>query len=117
MKFLLDECCSPQLVKKVRVAGHDVLYVLEYDRGISDSEVLERSYQDGRILVTRDKDFGELVFRLKKRVAGIILLRVSNKNRHLQWPRLKKLISLKQENLIGTFVVIDEYKFRIRSLG
>jgi predicted nuclease of predicted toxin-antitoxin system len=116
MKFLLDECCSPRFVKEIRDAGHDVLYVLEYDRGINDSEVLEKSYQEGRILVTRDKDFGELVYRLEKQVTGIILLRFSNKNRHLQWPRLKELISLKSRDLVGTFVVVNEHKYRIRPL-
>ena len=72
------------------------MYVLEYDKGITDSEVLEKSNQEGRILITKDKDFGELIYRLQKRVSGIILLRFSNKKRHLQWPRLKELISLKK---------------------
>lgn len=49
MKFLLDECCSPRLVENLRDAGHDVLYVIEYGKGSTDTEVLNRAYRENRI--------------------------------------------------------------------
>ena len=66
MKFLADECCDTELVTSLRDDGHDVLYVLEKKAGVTDEEVLFDAYNDGRILLTEDKDFGELVYRLRK---------------------------------------------------
>jgi len=112
----MDECCSSQLVDKMRDAGYDVYYVLEEIRGSTDIDVLKKAYQEHRIVITEDKDFGELVFRLKKEVIGIILLRFSASNRYLMWPRLEELLSLKATGIKDKFVVIDEEKFRIRPL-
>ncbi len=60
MKFLADECCDTGLVTSLRDDGHDVLYVLEKKAGVTDEEVLFEAYNDGRILLTEDKDFGYL---------------------------------------------------------
>lgn len=71
MKFLVDECADEQLVEHLRANGHDVLYVMETMRGATDDVILNRAYQEQRILLTEDKDFGELVFRLRKPTIGI----------------------------------------------
>jgi len=81
MKFLADECCDAGLVAGLRADGHDVSYVLEDRTGISDDEVLRNVYDAGRILLTEDKDFGELVYRLKKPAYGIILMRIDVEER------------------------------------
>lgn len=116
MKFLADECCDTGLVASLREDGHDVLYVLEKKAGVTDDEVLIDAYNEGRILITEDKDFGELVYRLKKSAQGIILIRIDVKERHMKWPRLKKLIDNYEARLRGHFVVIDTQKFRFRPL-
>ena len=116
MKFLADECCDTGLVASLREDGHDVLYVLEKKPGVTDDEVLLDAYNERRILVTEDKDFGELVYRLKKPAEGIILIRIDVEQRHMKWPRLKKLIENDESRLGGHFVVIDTQKFRFRPL-
>lgn len=116
MKFLLDECCSAQLVKKLRKSGHDILFVTEKFPGATDRQVLQTAYSENRILITEDKDFGELIFRLKKQVVGIILLRFTTEEREQMWPNLRELLALKQSELKGKFVVVDAEKYRIRSL-
>jgi len=93
-----------------------LLYVLEKKPGIPDDEVLLDAYNEGRILLTEDKDFGELVYRLKKPSRGIILIRIDVKQRHIKWARLKKLIENYEDRLAGHFVVIDSQKFRFRPL-
>lgn len=65
MKLLADECCDVALVEALRADGHDVLYVAESLRGASDDGILTRAYTENRLLLTEDKDFGELVYRLK----------------------------------------------------
>lgn len=113
---MADECCDAELVSSLRGDGHDVLYVLERKPGVSDGEVLIEAYNEERILVTEDKDFGELVYRLKKRARGIILIRMDVKERQMKWLRLKKLIEHYKERLPGHFVVIDSHKYRFRPL-
>ena len=116
MKFLADECCDAGLVIFLRDAGHDVTYVTEENEGSSDDEVLLKAYNEGRILLTEDKDFGELSYRLRKPSAGIILIRIDVKDRHMKWPRLKNLIENYEERLPGHFVVINIDKYRFRPL-
>jgi predicted nuclease of predicted toxin-antitoxin system len=116
LKFLADEFCDTGLVASLRNDDHDVLYVLEKKSGIPDDEVLLVAYNQGRILLKEDKDFGELVYRLKKPSRGIILIRIDVKQRSMKWARLKKLIENYGDRLAGHFVVIDSQKFRFRPL-
>jgi len=116
LKFLDDECCDSELVASLRRDGHDVLYQLEENAGAEDEDVLKRAFKEERILITEDKDFGELVFRLRKRTVGIVLLRIDVSERDLKWPRLKKLIENHSDRLPGHFIVVSIDKFRIRPL-
>ena len=116
MKFLADECCDAGIVASLRAAGHDVAYVPERQAGISDDEVLQIAFAEGRILLTEDKDFGELVYRLKKPAYGMILIRIDVRERHRKWPRMEALIAKHQDELPGHFVVVDNDKFRFRPL-
>lgn len=116
MKLLADECCDAGIVASLRAAGHDVSYVLEQQAGISDDEVLQTAFREGRILLTEDKDFGELVYRLKKPAYGMILIRIDVLDRHRKWPRVEALIAKHQDRLPGHFVVVDLNKYRFRPL-
>ena len=116
MKFFADECCDTGIVASLRKEGHDVLYVLEEEPGLQDEVVLQRAYVERRILLTEDKDFGELVYRLREPAAGIVLIRIAVEQRQSKWPRLKKLIDNYADRLPGNFVVLNIDKFRFRSL-
>ena len=63
LKLLANENAPRQLVATLRQRGHDVRWVLEEERGIGDPQVLREALAEQRILLTGDKDFGELVFR------------------------------------------------------
>ncbi|MBV7327108.1 DUF5615 family PIN-like protein [Chloroflexi bacterium TSY] len=117
MKFLVDECCDTELVKALRSDGHDVLYVLEVMRGASDDEVLERAFSEQRFLLTEDKDFGELVYRLLRPAYGIILLRFDAAEDDLKISRLRYLLQHQSNYLSGSFVVLEADKFRVRPLA
>ncbi len=116
MKFLADECCDAPLIEKLRALGYDVLYVVEEMRAEPDTEVLAKAFAENRILITEDKDFGELVYRLKKEAAGIILLRFAPSQAELKWSRLRELIQRNDVILMNHFIVVDAEKFRIRPL-
>jgi len=63
MKFLLDVCMSSRSLDAFLVEqGHDVLSVLAIDPKASDERIMNQALQDDRVLVTEDKDFGELIF-------------------------------------------------------
>ena len=96
--------------------GHDVTYILEMRPGASDAEVLQQARKEDRILLTEDKDFGELVYRLRRPAPGLILLRLVLKERALKAPRLYTLLKRESERLEGAFAVLDADKARIRSL-
>jgi predicted nuclease of predicted toxin-antitoxin system len=74
MKFLADENMDVAIVERLRQDGHQVWYVVEMEPGIPDDEVLALANREGAILITADKDFGELVFRLRYLATGIILI-------------------------------------------
>lgn len=65
MKLLLDTCVwGGGACRELQSAGHDVIWAGEWSKDPGDDEILERAHREGRILVTLDKDFGELaVFR------------------------------------------------------
>ena len=63
MKFLLDECVTSRSLEAfLEEAGHDVLRAAAIDPRASDEHLLALAFHHGRVLVTADKDFGELVF-------------------------------------------------------
>ncbi len=74
--FLANENVPLAAIQAIRLAGHDLASVSETAPGMSDQQVLARALAEGRVLLTFDKDFGELAFRLgQKSSCGVILLR------------------------------------------
>jgi len=100
----------------MREEGHDVLYVLETQRGGRDEVVLRQACREGRILLTEDKDFGELIYHLKKPAAGVVLIRIRVEDRFMKWPRIKKLIDGYGDRIPGHLVVVDVERLRFRPL-
>ncbi len=116
MRWLADECVDAGLVDQLRTAGHDVAYVAEVAPGATDPEVLRLARDDDRLLLTEDKDFGELVFRSKEAVSGLVLLRINPERRLHKWARLHAAIEQFGEKLLGRYLVIEEARFRSRPL-
>jgi predicted nuclease of predicted toxin-antitoxin system len=116
VKLLVDECCDAGVVTALRAAGHDVVYVMEILRGATDDDVLIYSYDEERLLLTEDKDFGELVYRLRLPAYGVILLRFEPNETPLKIARLLTLLAASADPLPGSFVVLDAVKARVRPL-
>ena len=76
MKLVADESVDGPIVARLREDGHEVDYVAEMDPGISDDRVLGHANERQALLITTDKDFGELVFRQGRLNAGVLLLRL-----------------------------------------
>ncbi|MBO9638489.1 MAG: DUF5615 family PIN-like protein [Siphonobacter aquaeclarae] len=76
MILVVDEGVEARIVASLREEGFDVLYVAEFHRSISDRDVLGIAVERQGIILTKDKDFGELVFRDHFFHAGIVLIRL-----------------------------------------
>ena len=75
MNFLADESCDFGVVRALREAGHDVLAVCEFAKRMQDQEVMNLSAREERVLITEDKDFGQLIFAHGSPSRAIILTR------------------------------------------
>ena len=114
MRFLADESLDLPIIKHLRDEGLDVLSVAELRPSIDDEEVLLWANKEGRTLITIDKDFGELVFRLNKIHTGIILLRLDQVSLNRKIELLVDLIRKNENELLNSFIVVQENLIRIR---
>ena len=73
MRWLADECVPVPLVAFLRTGGHDVLYVAEAAAGLWNSDVIALALRERWLLLTEDKDFGDLVFRRGRAVPGVVV--------------------------------------------
>jgi predicted nuclease of predicted toxin-antitoxin system len=116
MKILIDENVARDIVAWLRTTGHDVLYAAESQPGANDSHWAIRAEQEQRVILTSDKDFGELVFRDKLASHGIVLLRLDDFAIPDILARLRTTWSVVEANPSGRFIVITEDKVRVRLL-
>ena len=100
------------MVEALAQADHDIRWVKLDAPGSTDEEVLQRAVAEDRVLITIDKDFGELVYRQgRKSSAGIVLFRTS-----LHAIRLALQVFGGEFDLQGMFSVVTEKNIRIRAL-
>lgn len=112
MRFLVDECTGPAVAKWLRHHDHDVISVYEQAQGSADDAVIQRAMEEGRILITNDKDFGEKVYRDRRSHCGVILLRLEDERPVSKIAVLSHLLDLYEGRLQGSFVVVSEQRVR-----
>ncbi|TRX40770.1 DUF5615 family PIN-like protein [Flavobacterium restrictum] len=113
MRFLVDECVGTTVATFLKSKNHTVFSVFEESRGASDDELLAKSYAENYILITSDKDFGEMIFKNKKLHKGIILIRFAPNNFKQKIVVLTKLLSNYPDKLENNFVVVTNENVRI----
>lgn len=74
MRFLVDACAGRQLAEWLRARGHDVAETRKYGPDPGDEDILAWAAAEGRVLITMDKDFGELIFAEGRAHAGLVRL-------------------------------------------
>ena len=116
MRILADENFPGDAVAILRRLGHDVLWVRTEAPGISDREVLARAQAEDRVVITFDKDFGELAFLFGlPATSGIILFRLRAKSPASV--ALQAAIALdSRTDWAGHFSVIEEDRIRMTPL-
>jgi len=113
MNFVADESCAMPVIRALREAGHDVVAIAEVARGASDNEVLERATVDKRVLITEDRDFGELVYARGRSSAGVILVRFDGRVRHAKSATVVEAVSKLGTRLGDAFTVVEPGRVRV----
>ncbi len=113
MQLLADESCHFGFVRALRAAGHDVLSVAETSSGAADAVVMELARQEGRVLLTEDRDFGALVFAYAQSTAGVIYLRYRAPARAAVAQTLMALVTERAPDLKGAFAVVQPGRIRL----
>jgi uncharacterized protein with PIN domain len=114
MRFLADESCDFTVVRALRSAGHDVAAVAEISPRADDEAVARLAVHEDRILITEDKDFGQLVFAERLHTGGVLLLRFPARARRHLPNAVVDLVRRRGQRLIGDFVVVQPGRTRIR---
>ncbi len=112
MRFLVDECTGSKVAQWLRNENHEVFSVFDEARGMTDEEVLMKAFAETRILITNDKDFGEMVFRERRNHHGVIFLRLDDERAANKIEVLRRLLESYSEKLPEEFVVATETKVR-----
>ena len=117
MDVVADESIDFQIVVALRAAGHYVFAVAEACPGIADDEVLALASDRRSLLITQDKDFGELVFRLGQASSGVLLLRLSGVAADEKAELAVDVLRDHGTELVAAFSVLDKLNLRIRPHG
>jgi predicted nuclease of predicted toxin-antitoxin system len=115
MLFLADESCDFAVVRALRDEGHDVLAVAEAARGAKDPEVVRLARDEGRVLLTEDKDFGWYVYVAGEREVGVVLIRFPSGSRRVLGSAVLEAVRSADDRLLRSFTVIEPGRVRVGS--
>ena len=112
--FLADESVDFGLVTLLRASGFSVNSISEEHSGIPDTEVLKIAVGSNLILITEDKDLGELSYRLRLPHCGILLLRLTQLPRKSRLDLAHTCIKHYHDQMKDAFCVLNELGLRIK---
>lgn len=118
MKFLADMGVSLSAVQALRAAEHDALHLSEQGlQRLSDSEILEKAQQEGRVILTFDLDFGDLLAASQQALPSTIIFRLQNATPGLVIQKLLIVLAECRESLAeGAIVLVEDSRYRLRRL-
>ena len=116
MRMIANENIPGTVIRNLRQQGHDVLSVRESMQGVDDRSILRRAETEQRLIVTQDKDFGELAFRFGLPAScGIVLFRLSGTDYTIDNERMFDVIDSRSD-WTGRFSVVTDDRIRMRPL-
>lgn len=114
MKILVDVSAGRAISDLLVAMGHDTEYVRDRDARMPDDEILAWAVSEQRLVVTMDKDFGELVFRSGLAHSGVLLLRLETARLPEKTRVVTDIFSNHAADLAGHFAVYQNSRLRIR---
>ena len=113
MRLLLDTCMWGGARPELEAAGHDVVAAVDWEKDPGDEEILARAFRERRVLITLDKDFGELAIVRGSPHSGI--LRLVNFSALRQAPVCLQILGQHGEDLAaGAIITAEPGRLRIR---
>ncbi|MDZ7292078.1 MAG: DUF5615 family PIN-like protein [candidate division KSB1 bacterium] len=118
MKFLVDMGISPKSADFLRSLGYDAVHLLDQGLGrLPDPDILEKARMEGRVLLTHDLGFGELVAASGTQLPSVIIFRLNNMKPERVDQYLREIISKHQDALVqGVIMSVTEGKIRVHHL-
>jgi len=113
IKFLVDECTGPNVALWLKSQGFITISIYDEFQGKKDFDILKMAFDKNFVIITNDKDFGEMVFKNNLPHKGIVLLRLSNERSSHKIEVLERLFSENILELPGSFTVVSEKTIRI----
>ncbi len=117
MNFVADESVDCPIVDRLRQDGHPVWYVAEMEPGISDDAVFDIANREAALLLTADKDFGEMVFRQQRFTGGMVFVRLAGLSPARKASIVATMVRQHLSELPYGFTVIAPGVFRIRRVS
>lgn len=114
MKVLVDVSAGQAVAETIRNLGHDAVSVRDVDPRMDDADILAWAVRESRLVVTMDKDFGELVFHSGEPHAGVLLLRMESLRSVDRIRIVTELFEHFTQELPGHFSVYQNGRLRIR---
>ena len=116
MRILANQNIARPVVRELRKLGHDVLAAGEAMAGFPDTAILERAVEEKRLLITHDKDFGELAFRSHLPAeCGVVLFRLRVQDRDSAYRRMLEAFQ-SRDDWSGCFAVVTDTRVRVRPM-
>lgn len=117
MDFLANENFPIFSIGLLRKAGHNIASVIQDTPGAKDHEVLKRAYEEKRIILTFDRDYGELIYHHKSLIpAGVVYFRFAPSNHGEPAEMLLNVLKKGVVKILGKFTVIERGRIRQRTL-
>jgi predicted nuclease of predicted toxin-antitoxin system len=113
-RFVVDVCAGQVVANTLQSFGLDLKSIVEINPKMDDPDILEIANQENRILVTMDKDFGELVFKSGLVHAGVLTLRLQDESAEEKERVTRLIASHHLDELAGNFSVYRKGKLRVR---
>jgi predicted nuclease of predicted toxin-antitoxin system len=112
VRFLADESCDFGVVRVLRASGFDVAAVGEISPRATDEAVIALAVREARVLLTEDKDFGQLVYASAQPSPGVILIRYPGRARRDLFRAIGEVARRDETQLRSSFIVLQPGRIR-----
>ena len=112
MKFIVDECTGPAVAKWLMDQGHEVFSIFDEAKGLDDDSIIKKAFEEKWILITNDKDFGDMVYRDGRLHCGVILLRLQDERSVVKIQVLSSLFDSYLNRIEDSFLIATEHRVR-----
>ena len=114
IRFIVDMGVSKKVEEWLSTNDYDIKAVRDIDPKMKDCDVLNYAVTENRMVITMDKDFGELVFNSGLDHSGVLLLRLEDAKSDEKVKTIQEILIKYEDKLKNNFCVYQHGKLRIK---